>query len=171
MAFVNAFLHAGNEHREVSIGGRRANDSTHGWFNCMTADGQRGMRVSAEVTGSTNYKDRCKNGDDRTAIFTIELPKPSDHVKVRIWGSGAGMAKLAQMGAMLCGIKAAQELVAGEVEQSKATLSAARNIIADLETHMEDLPDVTLPGDISLRHALACVEFVRRLREQGESEN
>jgi hypothetical protein len=53
-----------------------------------------------------------------------------------------------------------------------ATLDKAAQIVAELEQGLENLPEVELPGAVSLKHALACVEFVRRLNQgQGSSAN
>jgi hypothetical protein len=171
--YVNAFIEVGNEHRRVAVGGRRANNSTWAWLSCATADGSKAMRVSAEVTGpGLSSLGRRNNGDQRTAHFDVELPAPGDHVKVRIRENGARMADLARMTAELWNLKGAQQVASGQPEQGKATIEAAAQIVAELEVDLANLPDVELPGGITLKHALACVEFVRRLNEgQGHSDN
>jgi hypothetical protein len=165
MAFVNAFLEAGNEHRRVSVGGRSRNNETWAWLNCATADGTRAVRVSAEVSGPglTSQERRRVDGDQRTATFTIELPEPGEHVKVRIREKGAGLRDLAFIGAMLCGLKGAQQIAEGDADAGLATIEKAGEIVAGLEDDMANLPDVELPGGVSLKHALACVEYVRRI--------
>jgi hypothetical protein len=42
----------------------------------------------------------------------------------------------------------------------------------DLEDTLTDIPTVNLPMGVTLKHALACVEFVKRLTEgQASSGN
>ena len=54
----------------------------------------------------------------------------------------------------------------------RATLDKAAQIVAELEQGLENLPEIELPGAVSLKHALACVEFVGRLNQgQGSSAN
>ncbi len=172
MAHVNAFVEVGNEHRRVSVGGRGANDETWGWFNCATASGERAMRVSAEVYGTTRSQDRRKLGSDtRTVTFTVELPEPGEHVKVRIREANARMGDLVKIGGMLCALKGAQQIEAGEVEQGQATIEKAAEIVAEMESNLPDLPEVELPGGITLKHALACCEFVKRLTAGQVSDN
>jgi len=174
MCRVNAFLEAGNEAgRRVSVGGRGRSDSCWAWLNTDTADGERAIKVRAEVCGTVRSQDRRKPGtDSRTAHFEIELPEPGQHVKVRLREQGARMADLARIGAMLCGLKGAQQIAQGDEEAGVATIEKAAEIVAELETNLANLPDVELPGGVSLKHALACVEFVRRLNQgQAESAN
>jgi len=173
MCRVNAFLEAGNEAgRRVSVGGRGRSDSCWAWLNTDTAQGERALKVRAEVTGTTSSRERRKPGSDtRTAHFTVELPEPGDNVRVHIREAHAGMADLARIGAMLCGLKGAQQIAEGEEERGVATIEAAAEIVAQLEEGLKNLPEVVLPGGVTLKHALACVEFVRRIQAGGQSDN
>jgi hypothetical protein len=173
MAFVNAFIRAGNEHRDESIGGRSSNNSTWAWLNCATHLGQFAMRVKAEVFGQglSSRDRRRKDGDQRKAHFTVELPEPSEAVSVEITTHGAGLRRLAFLGAMLCAAKGVQEMVNGDAEHGAKCIDFAKETVEQLEEKLSDLPEVTLPGGVTLKHALACVEYVKRLKAQGGSQN
>lgn len=173
MAFVNAFIEAGNEHRRVSLGGRRANSSAWAWLNTAHQGGCSSLRVSSDVHGPGlgSKERRRKDGDKRSVTFTVELPEPSEHVNVVIVPKGEAMRKLAMFGALLCGIKAVDEMTKGEFEKGADILAKTKEIVAGLEEGMKDLPNVTLPGGISLKHALACVELVRRLQDNAPNPN
>ena len=165
MARVNAYVKAGNEHRQTSVGGRHTNNSAWAWLNCDTAGGQSSISVRAEVCGLglSSRERRRKDGDQRRAHFTVELPKPSEHVSVQIYHEGESLRQLAMIGATLCALKGAQQLAEGDTEAGLRTIKTTGEIVAELEKGLTDLPNVTLPGGVELRHALACVETVRRL--------
>ena len=122
------------------------------------------MQVKAEVMGA-----KTRRTNDRESYFTVELPEPSPYVHVTIGAAGHSLASLAAFGAMLVGVQGVNQMAAGEVEKGRYTLKKAREIIKELEVKVNDLPDVTLPGGVTLKHALACVAFVRRITEGQEA--
>jgi hypothetical protein len=154
MAHVNAFLQAKNDRRSVNLGGRGRNNSTGGWFNCVTADGERSMEVSAYVTGTLTYQERRSNrGDNRTANFHVRLPGPSAYVVVSI-------STVAPISPDEVRIEQAYK----NLRRYSFAGEQFRYVIKELEAAMgEDIPDVMLPTGVSLVHALACVRLVQRL--------
>jgi hypothetical protein len=63
-------------------------------------------------------------------------------------------------------------LLGHAVADGAGRLDKAAQTVAELEQGLENLPEVELPGAGSLKHALACVELVRRLNQsQGRSAN
>jgi hypothetical protein len=122
MAWVNAFIRAWNENRQVNIGGRAGNDSVGAWLNVQTSQGCFDMTVRAECYGpGLRSKDRrtVSVGDGRKASFEIELPQPSEMVEVNIRTHGARMADLVRLGAMLCGVQAVQDIAQANVEKGR----------------------------------------------------
>ena len=117
MGHVNAFIEAGNDHRRVSIGGRGgSNNKVWAWLNTAHKGGETDMRISAEVMGlglTSQERRRKEPGDQRRAYFQVELPEPSDHIKVEIVQHDHALRVLAGAGAVLCGVKAADEMLAG----------------------------------------------------------
>jgi len=174
MGRVNAFLKAGNDHREISVGGRSASDRVWARLNtdnCEQTDCCLYVSADVEGPGLRSAERRKKSvGDHRTSHFYIELPEPSEACEVRIETAGGKMRELAYMGLLLCGVKAAQHAVNGEVAVAEKILEVTREIVDDLENRMNDVPNVLLPGGVTLRRALACVQIVERL-VNGEGEN
>lgn len=168
MAKVDAFIEAGNEHRSVAIGGRRRNRTVRAWLNTATGTGEHAMSVSAYVWGQ---KDR-KN-DERKASFSVVLPKADPSVRVSIELEGGGLRALAEFGAALVGLKTAEDYAAGRIgiDKVRANLSLIGEVVEGLEKERADIPDVTLPGGVTLAHALACVAVVEKLREGGGGGN
>ena len=159
--------------RHVPIGGRSANDEGGVWINTDTAEGERDLRVSAEVCGpGLRYQDRRLKsgpGDQRTAHFDIELPKPG-HCQVRLTRHGGRMDGPLRAGALLCAVKGIveehehPELAAQCMEFSRETLEMLEQQAKDVSL----LPDVELPGGVTLAHALACVAMCEaNLPEKG----
>lgn len=111
--------------------------------------------------------------DTRKSCFRVELPDQNDEFcEVEIVEHGYALKQLARMGAALAAIKGIVQIVDGEntndedkIELGKKTLETAGEIVAELESHIK-LPNVTLPGGYSLKHALACIEFVQRFQNQ-----
>jgi len=167
MGRVNAFIKAGNDNREVSLGGRRSSNKVWAWLNTAHEGGESGMTVKAEVMGDgLNSADRKKkDGDKRRVLFTVELPEPSEHIKVFIEGNGYIMKQLALAGGVLCGMKAADEMMKGNFDKAADILANTKEALAGLEESLHDVPLVYLPGGVTLKHALACVEVVRKLTE------
>jgi len=199
MGRSNTFMQAGNENREVSIGGRGNSDTVWAWLNTDNGGGSNcAVRVRAEVSGdrSLNGKPRktCHNcnrkwvdsetdliacpscGSDRQGVdtrrtdFTVELPEANDYCSVTIREHGAALADLARIGAMFVGVQVAEAAMAGDMQTAENKLAALEGVLEGVESALHNLPEVTLPGGVSMRHALACVEIVRRLRN-GENKN
>jgi hypothetical protein len=173
MGRVNAFVEAGNDTgRTVSVGGSRQTNRAWARLNTDTADGEAGMHISAEVIGQglTSQERRRKDGDQRQAVFTVELPPASGSVSVRILPSGGRMEELVRIGAVLCGMKAALHAADGDIDRAVSILGHVGEVLGQIEQATDDrLSNVTLPGGVTLRHALACVELVRRLREGDDA--
>ena len=161
MARVNVFIEAFNETRHVSIGGKHRNDSGGCWLNTDTAAGSRDLSVRAAVVGSTNSRDRRKYGDTREAQFEIELPEAGG-CDVTILAHGGRMAKLVEMGALLVMMQGACLMAGGKTDEAERRFEFTRETLAELEAAAtKDLPPVTLPGGVTLAHALACVEMCK----------
>jgi hypothetical protein len=174
MASVNAFLEAGNADRTVSVGGRSRSDSVWAWLNTDNASGSSAIRVEAEVCGQgLRSSDRRKKaiGDDRRSIFTVTLPERSPDVEVHIQAAGAWASPLLAMGAALGCLKAAGEAASGEPERAANTLQTIGEIMAGHEARLRDVPEVILPGGITLRRALAAVAAIEQLQANGGSSN
>ena len=103
--------------------------------------------------------------DTRKSCFQIGLPdQDNGHCEVEITTGNPAMRDLVAIGAMLCGLKGAQEIAHGEPERGKATVETAAQLLAEMEAEaQENMPRVTLPGGITLAHALACVQIVQDL--------
>lgn len=163
MSRVNLYMEAWNDAgRRVPIGGRAANDAGGVWINTDTADGERDIRVIGEVCGpGLRYQDRRLKsgpGDQREAHFDIELPKPG-HCKVRLMRHGGRLAGLLRTGALLCAFKGIVEEQENP-ERAEKCMEFSRETLEMLEAQAKDvsvLPDVELPGGVSLVYALACV--------------
>ncbi len=168
MARVNAFLRAGNDNgREVSVGGRGRSDSVWAKLNTDNAGGSDcGLYVSAEVCGTgVRYQERRLKsvGDGRRSVFTVTLPEANDHCTVNIECHGESLRQLATIGAALATVKGAADVARGEKAQGIRTIRQARKLLAEIESTPSDIPDVILPGGVTLRHALACVKIVQDL--------
>lgn len=176
MARVNAFIEAGNESRTTSLGGRGANDRVWARLNTDNhLETDCSLYVSADVEGpglrSTERRKKTV-GDHRTSHFYIELPEPSEACHVRIDTAGGKMRELAFMGALLCTVKAGQHLANGERDRAEKILEVTAEIVEDLEAQMTNIPNVSLPGGVSLKRALACVRIVEDfLSGEGDNKN
>lgn len=157
MGRLNAFVEAGNDHRSTGVGGRRGNSNgAWAWLNTDTQEGEVDVKVEANVYGEgrTVKERRATGGDRREACFFFTLPKKTKSSKTRVdlnrdgrlpWPTIVGGCDLA-----------------GAVE--RPTITNAQDVLGELQVLFQDaLPCVTLPGGITLAHALACVEFVARL--------
>ncbi len=169
MARVNAFLRAGNDNgRAVSVGGRGRSDSVWADLNTDNASNSDcGMRVAAEVCGpGLRYQERRLKsvGDGRRTVFTVELPEQCDEFcRVDIQLAGEPLRELARIGAALCGVKGALQVAHGEKAEGIRTIKQARELLAQVETTPTAIPNVNLPGGVTLKHALACVKIVQDL--------
>ena len=168
MARVNAFLQAGNDNgREVAVGGRGRSDAVWAKLNTDNAGGSDcGLHVSAEVCGpGLRYQERRLKsvGDGRRSVFTVTLPKASDHCTVNIEHHGESLRQLARMGTALAMVKGAVDVAHGEKEQGIRTIRQARKLLAEIENMPSDIPNVMLPGGVTLKHALTCVKIVQDL--------
>jgi len=169
MARVNAFLRAGNDNgRQVSVGGRGRSDSV--WANINTDNASHsdcGIKVSAEVCGpGVRYQERRLKsvGDGRTSVFTVELPDQCDEFcRVEIQLAGEPLRELARIGAALCGVRGALQVAHGKKAEGIRTIEQARELLAQVETTPTAIPNVNLPGGVTLKHALACVRIVQDL--------
>ena len=106
--------------------------------------------------------------DTLESRFEIELP-PADHgATVRIRADNARLNDLAHVGAMLCTIKGIQQTASPDPQArgEKLLTEDIPDILEGLKASMENLPDVTLPGNVDLRYALACVKIVEKQLEQ-----
>jgi hypothetical protein len=94
--------------------------------------------------------------------FTIELPEPCESARVEIVQANHGMRELAKIGALLCCVKGITE----NGEHAEKCLKFGLDTLAEMESEIgKNLPAVTLPGGVSLAHALACVQIVKAQRE------
>ena len=152
-------------------------------------DGTVGWTASTDCTWEPGDSDldkcpKCgtlrQGMDTRKSCFEVELPEQNDeHCEVRLVPHGHKMAQLARMGVALCVIKGMTEQVQGQtkgskslVKQGKKTIKFALGILEEMETEVgKTVPNVMLPGDVTLKHALACVEMCRRLAEGQRSKN
>jgi hypothetical protein len=178
MSRMNVFVQAGNDNRDVSIGGRQQSNSGYCILNTDNAyHSDVSIRVDANVLGNgTTYKDRQKHGDDRETVFTVELPeakKMDAGCQVRIEQHGHRWEGLIAIGTMLCGMKAAEQAMSGDVERAKMTLDTVKEICRELDEKKsgKGYENVILPGGVSLAKALYCVEIVRQITEEGGSPN
>jgi hypothetical protein len=179
MARVNCYMSASNDNRRVSLGGRGRSDSIDATFNTDNAHHSNvAIRVSAAVVGNgLTSKERMvkrDGGDQRRSLFTIELPDAEqldEGCEVRIETSGYRFKGLLAMGAMLGAMKAAGELASGQPRKARMTMRAIKKILEERETANAAFKNVILPGGVSLATALACVEIVEQMREQGGSKN
>ncbi len=167
MARMNAFLRAGNDNREVSVGGRSQSNGVWARLNTDNAMSHDvSLYVEAEVTGpGLTYRERRLKsvGDQRRTHFTVRLPKADQGATVYLELAGDWAKGLIAMGAALVGLQAAQEASEGRPKSAKAKLKAIEKILKEQESRSQDMPEVILPGGVTLAHALACVEIVKGL--------
>jgi len=112
--------------------------------------------------------------DTRKSVFTIELPEQTDeYCEVELKPKGFRLAALAFFGGMLVAVKGATEVMQGDVEKGKMTISKAKDLLAEIGKADAErkYPRVTLPDGTTLAHALACVEIVKGLIENESSQN
>jgi hypothetical protein len=81
------------------------------------------------------------------------------------------MRTLAGIGALLVAASAAGDLARGDGDLAQQKMEFSVETLRSLETSMEELPEVILPGGVTLAHALACVEMCRRLAAGERGEN
>ena len=198
---VDAYGEIGNNiGQSRSVGGARGN-ANRVWARINTDNGGGSdctLRVSAEVTGDRSAGGKIRKTcwscrrkweswaewvcpecgadrqgrDTRTTHFEVGLPEDNPSCTVVISVGNPALRQVAEMGAFLCGIKGAIDCVNGEPERGKATIKTAAKILGELETHArENLPNVVLPGGVSMAHALACVEIVQDLIGGKAKEN
>jgi hypothetical protein len=103
--------------------------------------------------------------DTRKTVFEVGLPdQAGQHCDVEIVVGNPALRRLATVGAFLCAVKGAAEVAQGDQKRGKATIRTAAKILGELEEEtQQNMPRVTLPGGITLAHALACVQIVRDL--------
>lgn len=130
---VKAFLSAGNERRDVSLGGRARNDRVWARLNTDNAtQSDCSLFVSARVSQDRSY-------------FNVELPEQGDeNCEVVISDSRIIGRTLAELGVKLA---------------STTDLKSAKKLLLELEQERK-FPKVWLPGDVSLVRALAAVKIL-----------
>ncbi|GAG28125.1 unnamed protein product, partial [marine sediment metagenome] len=103
--------------------------------------------------------------DTRKTVFEVGLPdQAGQHCEVEIVVGNPALRRLATVGAFLCAVKGAAEVAQGDQQRGKATIRTAARILGELEEEtQQNMPRVTLPGGVTLAHALACVQIVRDL--------
>lgn len=151
MARVNAFLRAGNDNgRAVSVGGRGASDGV--WADLNTDNATHsdcGMRVTADVCGPgvRSKERRLKSvGDGRRSVFHVTLPRQADeYCEVHIHLEGDHLREVARLA------------------DSIRTMEQARELLWLVKAETTAIPNVNLPGGVTLKHALACVKIVQDL--------
>jgi rubredoxin len=111
--------------------------------------------------------------DTRTTTFTIELPELNDHCQVKIREHNAGLGDLAMFGAMLATMKGVSMTTSPDPREAKSgeeMLENIGNMLEEWRKETKKYPKVTLPGNVDLAHALACVDIVERLmRSQDDN--
>jgi hypothetical protein len=168
MARVSVFVEAGNAHRTVPIGGSKENNMGYARLICDHAHGTSEARIKCSISGNgTNAKERKKLGDQRQAHFQIILPKPSEGVTVEICTEDPTMANLVRFGAALCQMKAVDQAAKGDTKAAEITLNTIAGNLKEMEEKTTTVPNVMLPGGVTLKHALACVQLVSKLTQQG----
>lgn len=87
MSRVNACGTMSGDNREVTVGGRGANDSLQAVLNTDNGAGSDcSLTAEVMVTGNTRYAERRSGGDNRRSRFTVILPsaKFATHCDVAI---------------------------------------------------------------------------------------
>ncbi len=106
--------------------------------------------------------------DTRRSHFTVELPESQwneEACSVEIVAHGERMRNVLEIGSLLLGVKAADDLANGNTAHAKKCIDFSKETAEYLAESRKDVPNVTLPGGVSLRYALACVELVEALGE------
>jgi hypothetical protein len=95
----------------------------------------------------------------------VGLPDQADaHCEVQIVVGNPALRRLATVGAFLCAVKGATEVAQGNQRRGRATIRTAARILGELEEEArQSMQQVTLPGGVSLAHAVACVQIVQDL--------
>ncbi len=193
MARVDAYGEIGNDlGARQSVGGARGN-AHRVWARLNTdnaGSSDCALQVSAEVNGERHaggaVRKTCRDCgrhwergeatcpecgtvrqgiDTRKTVFEVGLPdQAGDHCEVEIVVGNPALRRLATIGAFLCAVKGAAEVAQGEQTRGKATIRTAAKILGELEEEArQNMPHVTLPGGVTLAHALACVQIVQDL--------
>jgi len=193
MARVDAYGEIGNDlGAHQSVGGARGN-AHRVWARLNTDNAGRcdcALNVSAEVIGERHTggklrktcrdcgrrwesgETRCpecgtvRQGiDTRKTVFEVGLPdQAGEYCEVEIVVGNPALRRLATVGAFLCAVKGATEVAQGDQKRGKATIRTAAKILGELEEEArQNMPRVTLPGGVTLGHALACVQIVQDL--------
>jgi hypothetical protein len=170
MSRVNVYLEASNNSgKSVQLGGRSGVTSLNATINTDNANGSDcNLRVRADVVGyGTTSAERKKHGDDRKTIFTVELPdgKFGDACAVHIVPNNYAIDMLEQFGLGLVRLKGMEEVLRGDEDKGKLTMAKAVQLADDMQKKATNLPNVMLPGDISLAEALAAVAVVRKMKK------
>ena len=118
--------------------------------------------------------------DTRKSRFQVTLPEQTDDCcEVCITTPSERAANIVRVGAMLVGIKTAMQCAEGMVQDKPelikhglVQLDAARRLLAETEADAnKNIPNVILPGGVTLAHALACVRLVAEITAGQASEN
>lgn len=153
MSRVAVFGQMENDNRSVTLGGRSRVTRLSAWINTDTAGGESGLQVSTRVDGRQDPKERRKEGDDRVANFHVRLPKHNgEFTKVQIDHQDDTVRSLEH----LCGV----ELPPGVEGLTAETIETA---VREAEVAAREFRHVTLPGGITLAHALACAAVVQAM--------
>jgi hypothetical protein len=107
--------------------------------------------------------------DTRKSVFTVELPESKwnpDACEVEIVSHGDRFRGILHVGALLCALKGATEIASGSNPQhGKECLEFSKETAKFLADSLQDIPDVNLPGGVSLRYALGCVQMVEAIAD------
>lgn len=158
MGRVNAYMKGGNENREVSVGGRRPADRVWAWLNTDNSEGEAAVKVEARVVGEGVSSAARKAGSDRrVSSFKVDLPDPSEAVKVRIHGKGLWEASEAARRVGEEYDRLVDGLVGMLADLGAACRRAARSVLGDVRADgMGDLADA-----IAATVSMAWLEKVR----------
>lgn len=162
MSRVNAFLKAGNENRDVSVGGRGRNNSV--WADLNTDNSEQSdccLRAKVIVRGAHDNK---KGIDERTSHFSVTLPDDGKavSVKINVDSENKRSKYLSSISTFLSSLAAQWNLFKVEEPFCKTTSDVAREL-SMLRQKYEELPDIVLPGQVKLDYALACVRICEEL--------
>ena len=112
--------------------------------------------------------------DTRKSIFRVTLPEQSDeNCEVRITTPGEQASEIVRIGAMLVSVQGIMQQAEGVaqnkpelVKSGKVRIKQAMEFLAETEGEAnKTLPNVILPGGVTLAHALACVRLVNEIVE------
>lgn len=110
--------------------------------------------------------------DTRKSHFTVKLPDQTDgNCEVVITTPHYEAERILQFGAMLCTLQGAAMQAEGVatdqpelVKSGRVRIKQAQKILAEHEAAADKaLPNVILPGGVTLAHALACVKLVDQI--------